>query len=604
MQKAPTLSKFLIISDDPYITAQISSLLSKRGHYTPVLDCPRLTRHDADNEVLRRNNVAARFQPNPIIFAKAEQKVKDSFKEKFPNKIVEYVESIDDLTNIEKLSVTRPEEKLTWSKKNIGVGLLLALRQKKEIVFAENGTSEDCAYSDLEHLVVCEEGDELAQVIAANYAYSIGAGLCLISELEEGKAETICEAFYSSADHADITQTEKLEQLKEMLREASANIPLDGKKMLTFISGKIPWGFAYPEIPTTHIFNYPDMGISILNAMIPEQPNTQGLSLGVMIDPEQVEASEVETVKESLGQRGMILKTLKGSGANVYNVTRNIGLLPYDFLLISTHCGDASGWEWTYEYKDSEGIERTLVTHTTIGVGNIPHEDELLEVMQFSKFTSLDGVNWNDPKAKEELYVGTAILDYIERSRDMDDFKPVKKVPINRVRGSSALKMWDNNYIPVPEHIAGDSLPIILNNACSSWHRLAGDFIFGQARVYIGTLFEVMDAQACEIAIKLTSKYFGKSLAVALWRAQNDVYQDSIKRPYIMVGPHFQRLRITSEDKAKRVFQNMTRSGANMARSLNDNNKDDFANKKIKENLDFLKAEIELVAKMVSKRYK
>ena len=42
-------------------------------------------------------------------------------------------------------------------------------------------------------------------------------------------------------------------------------------------------------------------------------------------------------------------------------------------------------------------------------------------------------------------------------------------------------------------------MPIILNNACSSWHRLAGDFIFGQARLYIGTLFEVMDAQTGEL---------------------------------------------------------------------------------------------------------
>ena len=85
------------------------------------------------------------------------------------------------------------------------------------------------------------------------------------------------------------------------------------------------------------------------------------------------------------------------------------------------------------------------MTHEAIGVGTIPNEDELLEVMQFSKFASLDGVDWNDPKAKEKLYVGTAIIDYIERSKNRRDFEPVKKEKISRVRGSSALKMWDNN---------------------------------------------------------------------------------------------------------------------------------------------------------------
>jgi hypothetical protein len=31
------------------------------------------------------------------------------------------------------------------------------------------------------HLVVCEDGDELAQVIAANYAFAMGAGLSAVS---------------------------------------------------------------------------------------------------------------------------------------------------------------------------------------------------------------------------------------------------------------------------------------------------------------------------------------------------------------------------------------------------------------------------------------
>ena len=29
-------------------------------------------------------------------------------------------------------------------------------------------------------------------------------------------------------------------------------------------------------------------------------------------------------------------------------------------LLFATHCGDAPGYRWTYEYQDSEGIDRSL----------------------------------------------------------------------------------------------------------------------------------------------------------------------------------------------------------------------------------------------------
>jgi len=565
--KVPRLPSLLIIGDDPFLVAQLSSVLAKKGHYTPVVDAPRLTRMDADNEVLRRNNVAARYQPKSIILAGATKIIKESFQGHLPDKIVDYVDSIEDFKTTKAAPSKWPEDKFVWGKDNVGIGLLQALRKKQEIVFNEDVSGTIIVNPELEHIVVCEEGDELTQVIAANYAFSIGAGLCLIPEIEEEKALEICESFYSSDKSGDRSQTERLQSLKNTLRDLSSNIPLKDTKLLTFVTQKTPWGFAYPEVPTAHIFSYPDMGIAIINAIASEQPEAHGLAMGLMIDPEQVEASEIEPVKKSLAQRGMVLKTLQGAGADVYGVSQHVTLLPYDFLLISTHCGDASGWEWTYEYTDSEDIERTLVIHTTIGVGNIRHENEMLEVMQFSKFVSLDGIDWNDPKAKGNLYVGTAINDYIERSKD-DDFEPVKKEPIDRVSSSSALKMWDNNFILAPENIAGNAMPIILNNACCSWHRLASTFTFGNARAYIGTLFPVLNAQASEIATKLTDRYFGKSLAVALWRAQSDVYEDSIKRPYILVGPHFQRFRIAKGDKANIIFDKLKINHANSLRSL------------------------------------
>jgi hypothetical protein len=36
-----------------------------------------------------------------------------------------------------------------------------------------------------DHLVVCEDGDELAQVIAANCAFALNAGLQLIPAIDE-----------------------------------------------------------------------------------------------------------------------------------------------------------------------------------------------------------------------------------------------------------------------------------------------------------------------------------------------------------------------------------------------------------------------------------
>lgn len=597
INQAPQLPSLLIIADDPYLAAQASAVFAKKGYYTPVIDAPRLARHDRINEVIRRTNIAARYQPKSIVLAGATEEVKEAFKGHLPLKRLDYISSIEELKTAKAQPETWPQGQFTWGKNDIGLGLLQALRNKQEIVFTDQVMPRAAVNPEHEHMVVCEDGDALAQVIAANYAFSINAGLCIVPEVPDQESEDICESFYSSAEPGQFTQTERLEHLKSKLRDWCKDVPIDGKRQLTFVTRKVPWGFAFPEVPTTHIFSYPDMGISILNAIIAEQPDMLGLTFSLLIDPQQVQANEISAVAKSFRERGILIKVLQGAGANVSMVSKNVALMPYDFLVISTHCGDSSGWQWTYEYRDSEGIDRTLVIDVAAGFGSIPNDEDKYEVMMFSRFVSLDGVDWNDPLAKEKLYVGTAIIDYINRTGKLYDLEPVKKEEIPRVVGSSALKMWDHNFIPMPESIGGEGTPIILNNACSSWHRLSSTFMFANARAYMGTLFEVLDAQAHEVAIRLTDKYFGKPLALALWRVQNDVYQGSIKRPYIMVGPHFQRLRTAGADGVPIVFNRMKKAYLSFTRKLSEQDNADYAVKKINENLAFLKSEMETVFK-------
>lgn len=601
LHNSPKLQDFLIIGDNPHLIAQLSCVLARAGYYSPVLDGPRLERPDAKAEVIRRSNIAALFQPKTVIFADMPSEVQNSFQGHLPQKMIQCVDTIDEFKKTKVNSKTFHNETLRWGPKNIGIGLLLALKEKKEITFTDDNTDISSAFPESEHIVVCEEGDEFAQVIAANYAFSMNAGLMIIPEISKEDSEEICETFYSSSEPKHLNQTECLEALKDRLRKMSKNIPVKGRQLITFVTPSTPWGFAYPEIPTTHIFSYPDIGISILNSIIFEKIGAKDMSLGLMIDPQQTMGSEVEQVKENLFKRGMVVKSLIGPGANVYNVTKNINFSPYDFLLISTHCGDTGGWRWTYEFIDSEGVDRQLVVDVAVGIGNIPTEDEMLEVMQFNKFISLDGVDWNDSKAKEELHIGTAISDYIERSKNYDEFKPTKREEVKRVMGSAALKMWDHNFLFVPDRMAGSNFPIILNNACCSWHRLASSFIFGNARAYIGTLFAVLDAQACEIAIKLTDKYFNRPLSVALWRAQNDVYKDSIKRPYIMVGPHFQKFHIKNNDKIKIISDKLMAAFEMHTRALKAD-KTEYGKKISKEVLEFLGKEIESLTKIRTKK--
>jgi hypothetical protein len=127
------------------------------------------------------------------------------------------------------------------------------------------------------------------------------------------------------------------------------------------------------------------------------------------------------------------------------------------------------------------------------------------------------------------------------------------------VLGSAALKMFDGNFIAIPRSLADEGTPIVINNACASWHRLAETFIFTNARAYIGTLFPVSTSEAHDVVVGVLDKHFGKPLPTALWAAQRKVYGNSIRRPYVMTGVYPQRLRVTRRDVPVDIAQKLAK---------------------------------------------
>ena len=556
------MHRAIVIGDDAKLLAQISSILAREKYYLPAIDGPRMKRPDADAEVIRRNNATARVRPSAIFLVGLDDSTWNEFKSYFPTKKCFQINNVREIRRKQHGLKMRSKKVLTWGSDRIGIGLLNALRTKREIEFTNENSPEGMIYpasSPSNHLVVCEEGNELAQVIAANYAYSIGADLCLVPVVPEEDADRIRETFYGLYDDRENSPTSLLEQLRTELRQRASTIPEKQYQMRTFISKELPWGFAFSEVPSSHLFIYPDLGISIINGVSAEQSNTPGIRVAAVIDPKAVDAPEVEFVAQSLATRSVLVCGYRGENATVNQVSSMIELLPYDFLLIATHCGDASGERRTYEFIDREGLERQLVIDVAIGISYV-HGREKIEVMEFIKFVSLDGVDWNDKEKKNKLYVGNAINDYVARIKEKSDLEPAKRESIDRVRWSAALKMFDHNLILAPKTLADNGSPIILNNACVSWHRLAMNFVYCNARAYIGTLISVSNTEAHDVAVNILDRHFGKPLALALWHAQNDVYQDSIRRPYLLVGTHFQRLRTTEQNVPEYLLRRLSLS--------------------------------------------
>ncbi|WEX76855.1 hypothetical protein PYH37_005205 [Sinorhizobium numidicum] len=532
--KTPAISKLLIVADDAKLAAQASCRFSSSGQYLPIVDGPRMSRPDWPDEVLRRSNVAARIRPEQILFAGVSDTGCEAMCSQLPRSRIERVSTSSDLP---PFSSNRPP--LRWGRNRIGLGLLTALRAKTEIFFDDTESPLIPVPSKSGHLVVCEAGEELEleSVIAANYAFSLQAGMAMIPHVPQTASERILERFYSVYDDLSTSATKALEELRAELRALCAGVEIPPHGSITFVSRRLPFGFAFPEVPSTHLFIYPDLGTSVVNGFTFEETE-RATKVAVVVDPGQAEAPEIEAAAHLLASKGTFVRGYSDAGASVRAISEMIEHFPYDLLIVATHCGDVPGHRWTYEFTDSEGIDRELVVDIALGIASTDDPD-LLRLTRFVRFHSLDRVDWNDPAKKEKLYVGTAIKDYAEWVHEQE---PVYKDQVERVIGSAALRMYDHNIIPIPRSLASGRTPVVINNACVSWHELAARFLFANARAYIGSLFPISTSEAHDVVLSLLGKHIEKPLAHALWASQRGVYGESVRRPYVVSGVYPQRL--------------------------------------------------------------
>lgn len=572
----PAVQSTVVIGDDAQLLAQVSCQLARRGKYLPVLDGPRLTRPDAVAEVTRRRNAIAKASANAVVFAAMPAATVASFRLQGTSTSVVQVAAFADVQAL-RASVSHKAPPLDWGRDRVGIGLLLALRQQRQIVFSDQASPRSGVASSNGHLVVCEEGEPISEVIAANYAFALDAGLCLIPEIDRHESKKLLEGLYD-----DSSQSLVLSRFKTRLRELALDIPIERGGSVTFISRELPFGFAFHEVPSTNLFSYPDLGISVLNGFLAEEQGTPGVGVAVLVDPEKAAAPEIEAAGKLLPPRKIFVRGYRGRGATVQSFRQMLESFPYDLLLIATHCGNVPGMRWTYEFVDSEGHQRRLVVDVAISVGTTDEfkggstdpEDRLLDVVQQDHFVSIDGVDWHDPDRDKKVRLGPAMQDFVRMTTEKDSpLMPIAREEVDRIVGSAGLQLSDHTYIGIPRPLACNGAPIVINNACTSWHELAGMFTFCNARAYIGTLVSVTTSEAHDIAVKLLGQHFGKPLAVALWRAQNEVYRDesgsdTVRRPYVLTGVFPQRLRSVSRNVPIDILAKLRAYATSLAAAL------------------------------------
>lgn len=557
--RAPIVQPTVLISDDFHLAALVSCAAARRGTYFAVLDGPRLTRADHDAEVVRRNNVLARTNARQVVLGGLSDEAIDRLRDVLPLGLTTLVPTAAAAEALLPADIVN-KTPITWGSDCIGVGVLTALRDRTWIRFDDASPTTTYIAPTSDHLVVCEAGDALSEVIAANYAFSLGAGLQIIKPIPDETCDYLQERLYGILEQCEQSPTQVFREVLDELREHIGPVALPPSGAVTWISRKLALGLAYPERPSTHLFTYPDLGLAIANGLAAEQPGTPGVNVAVVVDPGTTQAAEIRATAEALAERRLLVRGLMGSSADVTAVSEDVDHFPYDLMIFSTHCGDSSGYRFSYEFDDTEGIARHLIVDIAVGIGRpSDNDDDRLAVTELIYFRYLDGVDWNDPRKKETLYVGTAIKDFADRRRSLE---PTSKAQIPRVVGSAAMAMSDDNYIVGSQSIAAHGTPIIFNNACVSWRELSGRFMFAGARAYVGTVVPVLDAEASEVATRFFRKHYGKPLAHAVWAAQNEVYGDAARRPYVVSGVYPQKLRASAQDTPRIVLRRLQQEGS------------------------------------------
>ena len=194
--KCPNLSKQAIVSDDPELAAAISSALARRDTYLPVIDGPRLTRPDHESEVIRRIATISHTGAKTTFLAGLSVAARESLIAKLPDNHARVI-GFDDVAALSIDPKRLGRERLVWGRDRIGLGLLTALYSGQLIEFTDQVSSRAAVPSKSGHLVLCEAHQPLSEVIAANYAYALNAGLHIFDETDEVEGNALLEAFYS-----------------------------------------------------------------------------------------------------------------------------------------------------------------------------------------------------------------------------------------------------------------------------------------------------------------------------------------------------------------------------------------------------------------------
>ncbi len=532
--------KVACIAKDPVLAAIVTTYFNTEGSYFCLMDAPRIKRPNKSNEVIKRNNVLARVQPEIIIYAGLNKEEINELNKIVPTPRVIIINDDSEIkSKLNSKADILEDAVFKCRKEDIVPGLIRAKKLRKRLEIDEASPAVDVDLeSTNQHVVVIDDDDLLAQVMAANFAISVGAELRIIAAPDKEFVNVINRDLLdtrNSTPGRSTDATRSTQDNKTKLIRSLGNINFENTEFITYITKGIPYGYFFPEIPATHYYSYPDLGLSLFYGIYVATKIKQTRT-AVLVDPGFFTNSETSLVKSVLENGNTYVKTISGDDATVYNVSQYIQFFPYDLLFFCSHAGEAEGEKLTIRVKDRSGIPHIIEIEQAVGfsfTGEGTGMQSIVSVSNFIGFVSFDGVVWE--KAKTPPFF---VSDFMKLEGN-NKWDILHREPCS-VNHCVVVKLKDSLLQFHFHLLAEHTHPLVFNNSCNSSHEMAGSLLFAGAYAYIGTLTTVGDSDAINIAKEVfTNISKTKTLPIVLWEAQRKVYPSPEDRIYIHFGSPF-----------------------------------------------------------------
>lgn len=537
------------------LAAQVSSCFQISGSYLPVFHFPPITvpyspsfQFGDDNwfrhllgtrAAICINNALARINPEVILLLGLSQSEESYLREILPPQKLISIAALDELPKRLPLSAAHPDP-ITCQPCQLIQGLLHAKFTCRPLVIDENAPPLQgvCAHGG-EGVVVIENGMDMHDVAALNYAFAINADVALVAPIERKEISLLPRVLH---DWGRDRSCMDFHRVRHLVTTRLPGVDFRRYKFATFFTTGLPYGLIIKNIiPCSHVMKDINCGITIVNTIAEEQdPVSFGSAL--LFSPSQFAMEETQEVSTILDKSNFLVKRLLGKQATVKHLENYGSYFPYDLLHICAHGGESDGYYVTQTFTDRQGNEHKIEFYEVVGFS--PSGGDMVKVERKAIFSKFDGYPWGSPILKG--YPGYIYDDLMKALKGGDDTPGAvaRKRFDAPIATSCHIQCHDSIHQGFHDSVAGFGSPLIFNNTCSSSHEIAGSTIGAGARAYIGTLWSVKNETASEAA-----KVFYKDVAehgsiLAAFVAMNKSIRDKRDRDiYIFWGLHIASLR-------------------------------------------------------------